>query len=387
MCADTLNVKSKIPAFQIGKADKIKSKMEHEISIASTRPASTGEWDSIWAVCPYATFYHSRKWIELWCEYNEGHITPEPIAVEFSDGKKAIIPMARKTAYRGLISTLVSSPMGTYGGWISNDALGGKHVQVLVEYLLSRDSLRWRINPFDINTPVFLATDTAADVSGAGMPNISMDYTHVVDTTAGFDAVEAAISKSNLRSIRRAFRFGIEVFEARSEKEWAGYFDIYSDALQRWGANATSNYRINFFEKMRKIGSPDVQLRLAIYKNRPIAGVVFLKSPRHISIWHAATRTDYLHLSPSNILVYFALEEACRTGINWFDFNPSGGHAGVAHSKERFGSAKLPCPEIVIKSWFNYYAEPSLKMLSKIKSGIETNIKARRVGGKLDATS
>jgi hypothetical protein len=380
-------VKSKIHASQIDIINVLESRMEPEISIASARPASTNEWDSSWAVCPYATFFHSRKWIELWCEYNEGHITPEPIAVEFSDGKKAIIPMARKTAYKGLISTLISAPMGTYGGWISSDMLGGKHVQAMVEYLLSRDSLRWRINPFDINTPVFLATDTDTGIPGAGTPDISMDYTYVVDTTAGFDAVEAAISKSNLRSIHRAFRLGIEVFEARSEKEWADYFDIYGDALRRWGANATSNYSKMFFEKMRKIGSPHVQLRLAVYKNRPIAGALFLKSPRHISIWHAATRTDSLHLSPFNMLVYFALEEACRTGITWLDFNPSGGHEGVSHSKERFGSAKLPCPEIVIKSWFNYYAEPSLKMLSKIKSGIETNIKARRIGGKTDVAA
>jgi hypothetical protein len=285
--------------------------------------------------------------------------------IRFSDGKKAIIPMARKTAYRGIISTLITSPAGTYGGWISSDALEIHHVYLLVEYLLSRKSIRWRINPFDINTPVFLPAGAIANMSGTSMSSISMDYTYVIDTTVGFSAVEAEISKSNLRSVRRAFRLGIEVFEARSQKEWADFFDIYSDALQRRGANATPNYRLSFFEKIRGIGYPNVQLRLAIHKNKPIAGMLFLKSPTQISVWHAATKTDYLHLNPFSLLVYFALEEACRAGITWFDFNRNGRHAGVAHSKEHFGGIKLPCPEIVIMSWFNYCAESGLKMLSK----------------------
>jgi hypothetical protein len=363
--------------------DSFNSKAQPKVLyISSTCQASASEWDSVWSACLYATFYHSRKWFDLWCDYNRG-LTPEPVIIKFSDGKKAIIPLARKTAYRGMVSTLITSPAGTYGGWISSDMLEIHHACLLVEYLLSRKSIRWRINPVDINAPVFTPTGTVTDMPGAGMSSISMDYTHVVDTTVGFDEVEAAISKSNLRSVRRAFRLGIEVFEAGSGKEWADYFDIYSDALKRWGENVTSNYRLSLFEKIRRIGSPNVQLRLAVYKNRPIAGVLFLKSPKHVSVWHAATKTDSLHLSPFNILAYFALEEACRTGKTWFDFNPSGGHAGVVHSKERFGTVKLPCPEIVVKSWFNYCAEPGLKMLSNSMA----NIKTRRNGGNPDATT
>jgi hypothetical protein len=379
---DNKNIlKRDVLGSNLNNADSLNRKVEPKVLyVASTDQASTTEWDSAWSGCPYATFYHSRKWFDLWCDYN-GELTPEPVVIKFSDGKKAIIPLARKTAYKGIVSTLISSPAGTYGGWISSDVLEVHHACLLVDYLLSRKSIRWRINPVDINSPVFSLTGTATGMSGTGMSNISMDYTHVVDTTVGFDAVEAAISKSNLRSVRRAFRLGIGVFEARSEKEWADYFDIYGDTLKRWGENAASSYRSSLFERIRRIGSPSVQLRLAVYKNRPIAGVLFLKSPTHVSIWHAATRTDSLHLNPFSILAYFALEEACRTGKTWFDFNPSGGHGAVARNKERFGTVKLPCPEIVIKSWFNYCAEPGLKMLSSIVS----NIGARRNGENLDA--
>lgn len=391
MCADTLDIKRNISKPNMDNTDSFSSKVQPKVLyISSIGQASASEWDSAWSNCHYATFYHSRKWFDLWCDYNRG-LTPEPVIIKFSDGKKAMIPLARKTAYSGIVSTLITSPVGTYGGWISSDALEIHHACLLVEYLLSRKSIRWRINPVDINTPVFSPTSVVTGIAGAGMSNISMDYTHVVDTTVGFDTVEAAISKSNLRSVRRAFRLGIEVFEAESEKEWADYFNIYGDALQRWGENATSNYHLSLFERIRRIGSPDVQLRLAVYKNKPIAGVLFLKSAKHVSIWHAATRTDSLHLSPSNILAYFALEEACRTGKTWFDFNPSGGHTGVAHNKERFGTVKLPCPEIVIKSWFNYCAEPSLKKLSSISSSIKSNImsktRAIRNGGNPDATT
>jgi hypothetical protein len=47
-----------------------------------------------------------------------------------------------------------------------------------------------------------------------------------------------------------------------------------------------------------------------------------------------------------NLLMAEAIRDASLRGYRWFDFNPSGGHAGVQDFKRRFGAIPLAAPVI-----------------------------------------
>src|SRR4030095_5310926 len=117
------------------------------ISIVDIRSASPVEWDEIWNLCEYATYYHSRKWAEIWNIYTLGAMRPDPKLVTFEDGKKALLPISCETRNKGLVKNYISSPAGTYGGWISSDRLTLDHAVRLSNFLTNTlGNLYWRIN-------------------------------------------------------------------------------------------------------------------------------------------------------------------------------------------------------------------------------------------------
>jgi hypothetical protein len=112
--------------------------------------ASNDEWDFHWKGCNVATYFHSREWAEVWERYTRGRMRPEPRIITFSDGTSALFPVSSYKSYRGLIKQYISSPGGTFGGWISIDDLSVAHGELLAEHLRDRfTNLSWRPNPYD----------------------------------------------------------------------------------------------------------------------------------------------------------------------------------------------------------------------------------------------
>ena len=62
------------------------------LTIEHIAPATAAEWDAVWTRCPYATYFHSREWAEVWSRYSRGKLAPAPLHVDFSDGERALLP-------------------------------------------------------------------------------------------------------------------------------------------------------------------------------------------------------------------------------------------------------------------------------------------------------
>ena len=121
-----------------------------DIRISSIGNVNDSEWDSIWQGCEYSTYFHSREWAEIWNKYTNGKIQPKPFLITFSDGKKVLLPLSSQRILKGLARQYISSPAGTFGGWISQDELNINHGQLLVDYICRKlGSLIWRLNPYD----------------------------------------------------------------------------------------------------------------------------------------------------------------------------------------------------------------------------------------------
>jgi len=292
-------------------------------------------WDTIWQSCDYSTYFHSREWAEVWQEYTAGRYTPHPLLVTFSDNKRLLFPLSKYPVHRGLNSVFISSPAGTYGGWLSQEALSETHIDALLRALKSQGyNLRWRANPYCPAT----GTDHKLVVEN--------DITHALRLEQNFEFMQKKWAKGYriVAKAKKAEREGVVVRQAKTQADWDRYYAVYESTLGRWGEGASAAYGRPFFSSLQAKGSAHIRLWLADYQQEVIAGALCFYAPKHVVYWHGAALAAFFHLRPVNLLMYIAIQNAYAGGYHWFDFNPSGGHEGVAAFKKSFGATELPCP-------------------------------------------
>ena len=308
------------------------------ICLLDVSPASSAEWDLIWQNCMYATFFHSREWAELWETYTNGRIRPRPLLVHFSDGRKALIPLSADQTGKRTRPTYLSSPAGTYGGWIALDDLTLDHVRLLADHLThTNGNIVWRLNPYD---------PLAAQLS---IESLTAEVTHALQLSEGFGAIQARWTKGHRSAARKASREGVSVLLAASPEEWRSYYDVYEDSLRRWGGRASSRYEWELFEAMLKRQLRNIRLWLACFRGQVISGALCLYAKTHVAYWHGASLEEHFHRRPAHLLMQAAIGNACEEGFRWFDFNPSGGHAGVVAFKRSFAAQELACPVLSLQ--------------------------------------
>jgi hypothetical protein len=315
------------------------------LSIINVRLASLSEWDMIWRECVYSTYFHSREWAEIWSRYTKGKMFLTPFLIEFSDGKKALLPfscMQRDSMSSILMGTrrlYVSSPECTYGGWLSADNLDDNHAILLLNLIKKKfGNLFWRLNPYDD-----IASKSDIRISDEG-------ETHAINLEKGFDTVFSNMSKGHRSAVKQAIRSGVSIRIATSLEDWQEYFRVYEASVSRWGDRLLNvKYSWDLFHQIFKRNSPYVELWLSVHQDRVISGALCFHTKRHYVYWHGASLETYFNFRPVNLLLYEVLKKACEKKYTWFDFNPSGRLEGVKAFKERFGAQVLRCPIVILK--------------------------------------
>jgi hypothetical protein len=307
----------------------------------TARAATASEWDAVFAACEHATFFHSRDWAEVWQRYTRGQLEPAAWSLSFSDGSTAILPACRTRLRRGLTSRYISSPADTYGGWLSTHELTGEHRELLVAHMRRQmPNLSLRVNPFD------------PSMTKVKFGLVVHDNTHVLRLTGDMKAIERRFSKGHRAAIRAARKNGVTISLATELEDWRRYYSAYEDSLRRWGPRATSRYTWGLFDQFFRLASPRVRLWIAERDGELLAGALCFYARSHVDWWHGAAFESAFHLRPVNLLIAEVIREASQRGYSWFDFNPSGGHAGVEKFKRHFGATPLAAPVIrTATSW------------------------------------
>lgn len=306
------------------------------LCISKISPAKAEEWDATWTECNYSTYFHSREWAEIWETYTKGAMRPAALDVKFSDGTHVILPLSYTKSSRGLFKNYVSSPAGTYGGWISKDKLLMEHGVLLAEYLTKKlGNVTWRMSPYDE-----LAMSVKVSIS-------IEEKTHVINLEKGFESIYGKWTKGHSSAARKARKAGVKVEPASSLNDWRAYYQIYEDSLRRWGEKVSTVYSWDLFSSMFERNSPNIKLWLSLYEGETVAGGLIFYAKKHVVYWHGAALDEYFNLRPVNLLMYEVIKDACEKGYAWFDFNPSGGHEGVKAFKKSFGAESMPCPVMI----------------------------------------
>lgn len=300
------------------------------LSIARMWQPSPKEWDDAWLNCPYSTYFHSREWAETWASYSRSKVTPDPLGLVLSDGTEVILPFSREKIFKGLAERHVSSPAGTYGGWLANVSLDKPQQTLLMQVISERyPNLTWRLNPYE----------RVLDCSKLGC--LSEDETYTLDMSVGFDEIFRRWTKGHASAARKARKAGVAISVAETPDDWKVYFRAYEDSIDRWGKGTTTAYYWPLFETILNRASPNTKLWVARHEGKLIAGALCFYSPTHVVYWHGAALSDYFGLRPVNLLIYEAIHDAAERGFRWFDFNPSGNLEGVKAFKRSFGAMPI----------------------------------------------
>ena len=309
------------------------------LTITDTRPATIGEWESAWRACGYATPFHSPAWAVAVAAGQKGLYAPEPLHVSFSDGLEAVVPFSRQRLVRGLGSQLVSSPLGTYGGWLASPDAGDGHRRLLCGLLLSSPALWWRLNPYDEQIPT------------EGLPIFDHEETQIITISGDFDSYAGSLRHERRVAARKAEKRGVTIRSAASPDDWSEYYRVYLDSLRRWGSPRGAGYSARLLDELRLASDLRAELWLAEWEGRIIAGDISFSTATTMVLWHGAALEECLPLRGTVLLTREVIRVAFSRELQWFDFNPSGHLEGVRRFKAQFGAGYVPAPVVWRRSF------------------------------------
>jgi Acetyltransferase (GNAT) domain len=285
-------------------------------------------WKRVCATSEGATFFHTDVWAGVIAR-TFPHWTPAPVSLEFADGNEMVMPLMKR---RGLIPAqhyYESMPPGVYGGPIFSHTPSEPQLEETLGTLRRFPSIVVQGNPF-------------VEVRFAEAHQREL-HTHMLDLRPG-DRIEKRFRKGHLANISAARRKGVQVTIASTAAEIDDYFAVYQNSLARWGENASGFYPRQLFQNLFALPEygGSVKLWLASYDNKIVAGAWIFYHRHHAVYWHGAMHADYAQLHPVHLMLVEAIKAARAEGFHWFDFNPSGGLAGVEHFKRGFGAEPVP---------------------------------------------
>jgi hypothetical protein len=146
-------------------------------------------------------------------------------------------------------------------------------------------------------------------------------------------------------AINKATRVGIHVRRAETEADLREWYTLYLDTLRR---NAFPPRPYRFFLSLWELLRPQSMLELLlaeqkeIDRNRIIGGCIFLMFGKTVSYAFNGARLADFSLRPNDLILWQAINEACRKGAQDFDLGEvPDGHEGLARFKSKWGAQRI----------------------------------------------
>lgn len=298
------------------------------------------EWRTFVDNCECATFFHTFDWYQVWNRY-QGY-GYQAYLFEFDSGHQALLPVASRKIFRGVFKRYLSSPAGTYGGFLTDDSLTEQEIILLSRWVKRFHRLDLTYTPFSSISWILLAP--------------MKDFTQVILLTEDWQSVERKMKKGNIaRKVRMSERHHL-VLRKMAIDEIGLFYKIYLSRRSAW-RNPTNKYELALFKYLFQLEKVDFW-GVYLSGGTLIGGGVFVQHNGHVSSWLPSILTKYLPMKPYEFLFYNLIKLYKEQRLQWFDFNPSGGHEGVVRFKAGFGTIKKPVFNYIYQSRmirFSYY--------------------------------
>ena len=229
------------------------------------------------------------------------------------------------------LNSWTSHPGASYGGLIVKPGLGIREAHDIVLQLIdvAKDQgiERLRCTPPPLIYHRYPADTVEFTLVRAGFTYLKQDYTQAVDLSrlpVDEADVIAQYNNKTRTAIRKAIRDGVEVKHDLSiiGKSLADFYDILVSNRARLGVTPT--HSAEELEKLNQLAPKYLDLALAYYEDKPIAGILNFVCNEHVMLeFYIAHRAEAQSLRPVPLLIHETVLRTQRRGFRWLDFGIS----------------------------------------------------------------
>ena len=197
--------------------------------VAVTTPADRGIWAEVLAADPQALVTQSPAWLDCLCEV--GGYADASRLYELSDGRRLVVPLARRVGVRGLVTQASMPASWGFGGPVVEGPLRPEDAQVVIADLQASRALRTSLRPNPRHAAIWAAAGRKGVVA---VPRLA----HVLDLEGGFDRVwNERFTNNARRAVHKAERSGLTVECDTTGRLVPVYYGLYERSLERWASS------------------------------------------------------------------------------------------------------------------------------------------------------
>lgn len=290
---------------------------------------SEADWEAFLSTCPRATFYHTPAWYRANAETYGLELAPA--LIRLSNGEEALLPLAIRAKYRGLLREAVSGVGGGYGGLVTPRPWPLDWVQLAYREVATRfPELFVYSNPFEhyFNAPL----------PGFGFRMIETSTQALA--LADLEQLRERYSRSRRKQCRKAMAEGYQIQVLPAVGELDRFYQVYEAAVIEWVSQRWVRPRA-FFERLLDYGGDRLRVCFVLQDGEPIgARLVASYGAVGIGVIYALKR-GHDQGSASSALTESVLSLCYKEGLRFYDFGASGSLAGIRYFKESFGAVPL----------------------------------------------
>lgn len=176
-----------------------------------------------------------------------------------------------------------------------------------------------RISPLILQDLELKYADIFSYLKECPMHDVDGEITWVLNLAQSEVEILKNMRKNTRYYVRKAEKAGVEIVKTKKQEDIDKFWIIYSDTVERqkWCA-----YSKEYIEKEFKafVKDDQIELYLAKYKGKFIAGALIVYHCNQAIYHHSGTLTEYLKIPANYLIQWEAIKEAKRRGLKWYNF-------------------------------------------------------------------
>lgn len=317
-----------------------------------TSPAPRDRWRELLADSVSALPEHDPAWTDALCA--SGRYADVSRLYSFAVGRQVVLPLVARRGLAGVGGWAASYPAAWGIGGPIDTGLPTEAVRAVLRDLRGLGLQRVALRPNPLDGPVW--AEAAREEGILTVPRRA----HVLDLSAGLDAVWAGLSKSARRNVRQARRSGVRVEVARGGRLLDEYYTLFLASVDRWSerlheprtlARARARHR-DPLDKLRTLGTHlgDQFCVILVYDGDvPVAGSIVICGRTAHSARSAMDKARMGNTHAGVLANWSEIEVACAAGCSTLHMGESGRSKQLAFAKEKWGARPYDYVELRIE--------------------------------------
>ena len=299
----------------------------HVYTLDSLTPQNQDKWDAILRQCPDTTAFQSLAWRDaLAGAFSQ--LTPTYLLINQDDSVIGGLPAFVFQPIPG-IRLWHSMPWNLFGGvhLIESVKINPETLITSIESAAAAKGwceIRWTLTPKRMVTYGDLFVEMGYKRTD--------HFTHFLKTNGDVESLWHAYNKRVRGAVRKAEKSGVTVTDTDSEEALSTFYDMYLMTVKQLGGTPKPQALMQTLLQ-RKIA----KLAIATYRGTVIAGLLYLRFNKTVTLWCEASMPAFLKYRPNNAIFHHIITQACREQYEWVDFGASPPeNTGLIAHKEQY---------------------------------------------------